>query len=162
MEERSQFGLEAGDDERLQTELPPEEVTGREAGKDGQSRCDAHTDEEAPLGPGRCRGSLLCACKRCAHRFTVPSSRSASRRCYGRRSAAAIRLSDSLAPAKGGEGQRARRLRSRPSGVRGPVLFPPCSLQRPFFIAGTGTRLHGEFSRRSVHIGGWGSSLRPP
>ena len=30
----------------------------------------------------------------------------------------------------------ARRERSFPSGVRGPVLFPPCRRQRPFFIAG--------------------------
>ena len=30
---------------------------------------------------------------------------------------------------------RARRLRSRPSIVRGPVLAPPCSRQRPFGIA---------------------------
>ena len=30
---------------------------------------------------------------------------------------------------------RAFRLRSRPAGVRGPVLRPPCIRQRPFFIA---------------------------
>jgi hypothetical protein len=29
-----------------------------------------------------------------------------------------------------------RRERSKPSGVRGPVLLPPCSRQRPFGIAG--------------------------
>jgi len=29
-----------------------------------------------------------------------------------------------------------RRARSSPSGVRGPVLLPPCNRQRPFFIAG--------------------------
>ena len=29
------------------------------------------------------------------------------------------------------------RLRSRPSGVLGPVLGPPCIRQRPFFIAGS-------------------------
>ncbi len=32
--------------------------------------------------------------------------------------------------------QLALRLRSKPSDVRGPVLFPPCSRQRPFAIAG--------------------------
>ena len=31
--------------------------------------------------------------------------------------------------------QFARRLRSRPSGVRGPVLGPPCIRQRPFAMA---------------------------
>ena len=31
---------------------------------------------------------------------------------------------------------RARRLRSSPSGVRGPVLLPPCIRHRPFRIAG--------------------------
>jgi hypothetical protein len=35
---------------------------------------------------------------------------------------------------------RALRLRSKPSGVRGPVLGPPCIRQRPFGIAGL---LHG-------------------
>ena len=30
----------------------------------------------------------------------------------------------------------ARRIRSKPSAVRGPVLLPPCSLQRPLAIAG--------------------------
>ena len=32
--------------------------------------------------------------------------------------------------------QRARRERSKPSGVRGPVLAPPCIRQRPLRIAG--------------------------
>ena len=32
--------------------------------------------------------------------------------------------------------QRARRLRSSLSGVRGPVLMPPCIRHRPFLIAG--------------------------
>ena len=31
---------------------------------------------------------------------------------------------------------RAARIRARPSDVRGPVLSPPCSRQRQFFIAG--------------------------
>jgi hypothetical protein len=35
---------------------------------------------------------------------------------------------------------RALRLRSKPSGVRGPVLGPPCILHRPLAIAGP---LHG-------------------
>jgi hypothetical protein len=30
----------------------------------------------------------------------------------------------------------ARRIRSNPAAVRGPVLLPPCNLQRPFAIAG--------------------------
>jgi hypothetical protein len=36
--------------------------------------------------------------------------------------------------------QLAFRLRSSPSGVRGPVLIPPCIRQRPLSIAGA---LHG-------------------
>src|SRR5262245_3609033 len=41
----------------------------------------------------------------------------------------------------------ARLLRSRPSGVRGPVLLPPCSLQRPFGMAAPRQGLPVRFER---------------
>jgi hypothetical protein len=48
--------------------------------------------------------------------------------------------------------QRALRARSRPSGVRGPVLKPPCTRQRPFGIAGAWQGAPSRF-RRAPHRG---------
>jgi len=45
---------------------------------------------------------------------------------------------------------RASRKRARPSSVRGPVLRPPWSRQRPFFMAGSGTRRRSAYGRRSA------------
>jgi hypothetical protein len=58
------------------------------------------------------------------------SAKRARHRCLD--SASIIRVSREYAPYF----QLALRLRPSPSGVRGPVLRPSCSRQRPFFMAG--------------------------
>jgi len=91
-----------------------------------------------PAGGGKSRRPTPCAAGRGApssrekgRRFAAPMSPSRRRR-QARAAPRNAAISAERAPCR----QPARRLRARPSAVRGPVLAPPCIRQRPLRMAG--------------------------
>lgn len=120
-----------------------------------------HGSSGAMPGPGQYRdqGAVWLQKPRCpfqspnADRISI--SRSLTTRLASPRSRDTSRISALHWPCF----QPARRDRSNPSGVRGPVLLPPCSLHRPLGIAGPA---QGHPARvRDPHRGAARAAARP-
>jgi hypothetical protein len=82
------------------------------------------------IGKCSCCRPILGGCDQSRASIAASSARRSRRTC------AASRLSPIAAVDLRPCFQLARRIRSMPSGVRGPVLVPPCIRQRPLRIAG--------------------------
>src|SRR5215470_14710793 len=91
-------------------------------------RTDGRPHGAAPTRDGENERWTPCP----AERARIRPARARRRRPWARAAARRARTGAEYPPWV----RRARRQRSRPSAVRGPVLRPPCIRQRPFFMAG--------------------------